>query len=76
MSWWLSTPIQRHLHQQTEDTKNENDNADTLNLVWNILGHKSDCGPCRGGSGIYGIAVVERERGKEITRRVRPADAA
>jgi hypothetical protein len=23
----VSTPIQRHLHQQTEDTKNENDNG-------------------------------------------------
>jgi hypothetical protein len=23
MSWWLSTPIQRHLHQQTEAAKNE-----------------------------------------------------
>src|ERR1700693_4022550 len=26
--------------------------------------------------GQYDIAVVERERGKQITRRVRPADAA
>jgi hypothetical protein len=43
MSWWLSTPIQRHLHQQTEDTKNENDNGATLDLAWTILDAKSDC---------------------------------
>jgi hypothetical protein len=43
MSWWLSTPIQRHLHQQTEDTKNENDNGATLDLAWTMLHAKSDC---------------------------------
>jgi hypothetical protein len=43
MSWWLSTPIQRHLHQQTEDTKNENDNRATLDLAWTMLDAKSEC---------------------------------
>src|SRR5262249_25504070 len=43
MSWWLSTPIQRHLHQQTEDTKNENDNGATLELALTMLHAKSDC---------------------------------
>ena len=43
MSWWLSTPIQRHLHQQTEDTKNENDNGPRLEAVWQALGSKAGC---------------------------------
>jgi hypothetical protein len=43
MSWWLSAPIQRHLHQQTEDTKNENGNGEILKLVWEMLAAKSDC---------------------------------
>jgi hypothetical protein len=33
MSWWLSTSSERDLHQQTEDTKNENDNSATLELA-------------------------------------------
>jgi hypothetical protein len=43
MSWWLSTPIQRHLHQQTEDTKNENDNGVPLELAWTALKATSAC---------------------------------
>ena len=43
MSWWLSTPVQRHLHQQTEDTKNENDNGEPLSLVWKALKATSTC---------------------------------
>ena len=43
MSWWLSTPVQRHLHQQTEDTKNENDNGEPLSLAWKALKANSTC---------------------------------
>jgi hypothetical protein len=43
MSWWLSAPIQRHLHQQTEDDKNENDNGESLKLVWRALQATSAC---------------------------------
>ena len=43
MSWWLSTPIQYHLHQQTEDTKNENENGPRLQAVWDVLRTTSGC---------------------------------
>jgi hypothetical protein len=43
MSWWLSTPIQYHLHQQTEDTKNENGNGPRLQAVWDVLRTTSGC---------------------------------
>jgi hypothetical protein len=43
MSWWLSTPIQRHLHQQTEGTRNQNDNDETLQMVWRALRETSAC---------------------------------
>jgi hypothetical protein len=43
MSWWLSTPIQYHLHQQTEGTKNENENAPRLQAVWEVLQSTSAC---------------------------------
>src|SRR5262249_31712417 len=43
MSWWLSALIQRHLHQQTEDTKNENDNGPRLQAVWDVLRTTSRC---------------------------------
>jgi hypothetical protein len=43
MSWWLSTPIQRHLHQQTEDTKNENENGPRLQAVWKAMRTTSSC---------------------------------
>jgi hypothetical protein len=44
MSWWLSTPIQRHLHQQTEDTKNGNENGPRLQAVWEVMKSTSSCG--------------------------------
>jgi hypothetical protein len=49
MSWWLSTPVQRHLHQQTEkrtdDTgKDDNENAPHLDAVWKEL-QKTSCQP-------------------------------
>ena len=43
MSWWLSAPIQRHLHQQTEGTKNENENGPRLQAVWEVLRKTSSC---------------------------------
>jgi len=43
MSWWLSAPIQRHLHQQTEGTKNENENGPRLQAVWKVLQTTSNC---------------------------------
>jgi hypothetical protein len=43
MSWWLSMPVQRHLHQQTEDGKNDNDNGEPLKLVWKALKADSTC---------------------------------
>jgi hypothetical protein len=50
MSWWLSAPVQRHLHQQTEDSKNENDNGETLKLVWEVLTKTSKCASTAAGS--------------------------
>jgi len=47
MSWWLSTPIQIHLHQQTEDTKNQNENAGELTKIWRELENNSSCLPSR-----------------------------
>jgi hypothetical protein len=43
MSWWLSGPIQRHLHQQTEGTKNSNQNGPRLEAVWNAMEATSAC---------------------------------
>lgn len=43
MSWWLSTPIQRHLHQQTEGTTNENQNGPRLEEAWQALTSRSGC---------------------------------
>jgi len=48
LSWWLSTPIQRHLHQQTEGTKNDNENAPRLKAVWYALQSSSTCATARG----------------------------
>lgn len=42
--WWLSPPVPRHLHQQTEGTTNHNQNGDRLNAVWNAMKMTSDCG--------------------------------
>jgi len=47
MSWWLSAPIQRHLHQQTEGTKNANENGPRLQAVWEVLRSTSSCGSSR-----------------------------
>jgi len=41
MSWWLSKPIQRHLHQQTEAGKNKNFNAPHLDAMWQLI--KTGC---------------------------------
>jgi hypothetical protein len=43
MSWWLSEPLQIHLHQQTEPMKNQNDNGPGLARVWAALGANSSC---------------------------------
>jgi hypothetical protein len=43
MSWWLSAPLQLHLHQQTEADKNRNDNGPRLDRTWDALNAKSDC---------------------------------
>ena len=43
MSWWLSRPIQILLHQQTEDTKNQNKNQDQIERVRRALMVRSDC---------------------------------
>jgi DNA invertase Pin-like site-specific DNA recombinase len=44
MGWWLSPPVQRHLHQQTEGTTNENQNGGRLTAVWNAMKMTSSCG--------------------------------
>jgi hypothetical protein len=48
MSWWLSTLVQRHLHQQTElaldgNGKNSNQNEPWLKAIWNEMKTTSDC---------------------------------
>jgi hypothetical protein len=48
MSWWLSSPIQRHLHQQTElrpngTGKDDNKNKKRLDAVWNAMAASSAC---------------------------------
>jgi hypothetical protein len=47
MSWWLSTPIQIHLHQQTEGAKNQNRNADEFEQAWRAIEGTSACTPAR-----------------------------
>lgn len=44
MSWWLSAPVQRHLHQQTESAKNQNENDPRLNAIWSAMGMPGTCG--------------------------------
>jgi hypothetical protein len=44
MSWWLSPPIQLHLHQQTEPNKSGNHNDDRLQAVWKAMNMTSSCG--------------------------------
>jgi hypothetical protein len=43
MSWWLSTLVQRHLHQQTEIGKNQNQNGPRLREIWNVIKATSSC---------------------------------
>lgn len=43
LSWWLSTPIQIHLHQQTEGVKNQNENTDEIRKTWRALEGTSAC---------------------------------
>jgi hypothetical protein len=50
MSWWLSSPVQRHLHQQTEVAetdsqkgKNDNKNVPRLAAVWSTMKATSEC---------------------------------
>jgi hypothetical protein len=43
MSWWLSSPVQRHLHQQTEGNKNANENGPRLQAVWDAMKSTSNC---------------------------------
>jgi hypothetical protein len=43
MSWWLSTLVQRHLHQQTELGKNHNQNGPRLQEIWNVMKAPSSC---------------------------------
>jgi hypothetical protein len=43
MSWWLSTAVQRFLHQETEGTKQENENGPRLQTVWRAMKQTSAC---------------------------------
>jgi hypothetical protein len=43
MSWWLSKQVQRHLHQQFEDTKNENGNAPRFAAIWSAVAGEGGC---------------------------------
>lgn len=43
MSWWLSPQVQRHLHQQFEDTKNENGNRPRFTAIWSALSRDGGC---------------------------------
>jgi hypothetical protein len=43
LSWWLSTPIQIHLHQQTEGVKNQNENSSEMKKIWRALESTSAC---------------------------------
>ncbi|HEY7228971.1 MAG TPA: hypothetical protein VH558_01230 [Pseudolabrys sp.] len=43
LSWWLSTPIQIHLHQQTEAGKSGNKNSSEIEEIWRALEDTSAC---------------------------------
>ena len=43
MSWWLSTPIQIHLHQQTELRRTVNRNNDEMGKIWSALDKPPGC---------------------------------
>jgi hypothetical protein len=43
MSWWLSRPIQVHLHQQVEESKSGNQNQNDTEFAWRALSMTSRC---------------------------------
>ena len=48
MSWWLSTLVQRHLHQETElagngQGKNSNQNERWLRAIWDVMATSPGC---------------------------------
>jgi len=51
LSWWLSTPLQLHLHQQLErtklrqlkDSKLENPNTEEIEKAWRAFQATSAC---------------------------------
>lgn len=43
MSWWLSSPIQRHLHQQTEAAMEGNQNSSHLDTIWELMKAPPHC---------------------------------
>src|SRR5262249_4933446 len=57
LSWWLSTPLQVHLHQQLENTKKnlettkmDNPNRDPIEKTWRALEATSACIAARRGA--------------------------
>lgn len=65
MSWWLSTPIQIHLHQQTEETRSNNKNQADMGKIWTALDKPAGCI----GQQVMPSAAAEAKRAK------RPATA-
>jgi hypothetical protein len=43
MSWWLSTPIQIHLRQQTEGSRSDNQNQADMGKIWTALDKPRGC---------------------------------
>jgi hypothetical protein len=43
MSWWLSAPVQRHLHQQMEGDTNQNENMPRLDAIWSAMKMSGGC---------------------------------
>jgi hypothetical protein len=43
MSWWLSAPVQRHLHQQMEGDTNQNENTPRLGAIWRAMETPGNC---------------------------------
>jgi hypothetical protein len=60
MSWWLSKPIQIHLHQQTEGTRNQNQNHAEVEKTWTALDKPPGCV----GRKVAPSAVEEQQRAK------------
>jgi hypothetical protein len=45
MSWWLSAPVQQHLHSQTEPQAHYSvDNTPHFAAIWEQIGARSPCG--------------------------------